>query len=332
MSAGAEESGPSLISVDVGFCRVEVPLRKRAVVEELDDVCTTSVREIFSTLGQRIEGNKTPISVRIVPSPADIADVAPKGTRPPPWSEAVAFPAHNLIVLSLRNHLGSPIPHLAEVLEHELSHFALRQALQDKPVPRWFSEGIAIHQSERSAFDRHWLVFLAARRNGLLQLNEIDQYPEAVGDVNLSYAQAADFLAWMLNENGWFGIRSVLRRVAIGHPFDKSVEAVYGQSLRSMEMEWRSKLLNRWQWVTLLTSTGALWGGITLLFLTAYVAAKRRKKRKLARMKLEEDAVDRVITAIDSLTEQKLPSSPKATSLMRMPTKIRVDDDIHTLH
>jgi hypothetical protein len=316
----------------VGQCEVEVPVRNIAVASELKDTCETRVEDIFKTFGGKVEPTQLPISVRIVSSPDQIEGAAPPGVLVPPWSEAVAFPEQNLIVLSLRNHIGAPIEDLSEVLRHELSHLALRQALGGRAVPRWFSEGIAIHQSEESAIERHFLVWRAALSNRLLPLSEIDQYPERVGDVNLAYAQAADFLAWMLSQDGRFGIRAVIRKVVEGERFDKAVEAVYGRSLRGMERDWRSTLIQRWRWLSLIASQHAIWGGIVVLFIAAYLATRRRKKRKLAAMQREEEAVDRVIETLETLAAKTLPSSPKSTSLERIPTKIRVDDDIHTLH
>jgi hypothetical protein len=173
---------------------------------------------------------------------------------------------------------------------------------------------------------------MAARRNALLPLSEIEQYPDQINDVNLAYAQAADFLAWLLQEDGWLGIRAVIKRVADGDRFDDAMQYAYGHSLRTLERDWLSKLVSRWQWLSLVTSSGAVWGLIVLLFFAAYVATRYRKKRKLVQMQTEEEAVDRVIASIDALAADKLPASPKSTSLQRIPTNIRVDDDIHTLH
>ena len=320
------------VTVTKGLCRIELPTRNRALAEELKPVCETEIREIFETLGVKPDAARVPVTVRVVTGPEEMIGAAPEGALPPPWSEAVAFPTHNVIVLSLRNHIGRPIPNLPEVLAHEISHLALRQAIGDRRVPRWFSEGIAIHQSERSAFHRHWLVFTASRRNGILPFSEIEQYPEQVGEVGLAYAQAADFTAVLLSEGGWLGIRNILGKVADGTDFKDAVQLSLGRSLRTMEREWRSELMGSGKWISLLTSSGALWGFITALFLAAYFAVKRRKRRKLKEMEQEEAALDHAVATVDALAKAALPSAPKSTSFERIPTKIRIDDDIHTLH
>jgi hypothetical protein len=318
--------------VHTGACRVVLPERNRGVLSELEETCQEGVTRIFAQLGQKQGAGKTPLEVRIVSSPNQMKAVAPKKSPPPPWSGAVAYPEHMMVIVPLRNRTGSPLADLDIVLEHELSHLALRSALGGAKVPRWFSEGIAIHQSEKSSIKRHWLVWLASRRDRLLPLDEIEVYPDRVVDINLAYAEAADFFGLLLREGGWLSVRALIRRVADGAEFDEAVRYAFGRSLASLEREWLSGLTSRWQWIPLITGTGALWGFIVALFLLAYVLVKRRKKRRLQEMALEEEALDQVIETLDDLKEHALPATVKAKSTAPVPTKIRVDDEIHTLH
>ncbi len=320
------------IVVNSGYCRIELFAHNRAAAKELDKSCNNSILEIFVTLNGKTDKSMFPVSVKIVAVPAQIEKVAPQGVSIPKWADAVALPNHNLIVLSLHNRMGSPIQNLDTVFLHELSHLALRRAIGEAKVPRWFSEGIAIRQSEESVFQRHWLVWNAARTRSIMQLSQIEEYPEQLGKIDLSYAQAADFLSFLLQNKGWLGIRSLIRRTAKGEPFDDAFQYVFGQSLNNMEASWRVKLFDRWKWLSIFTSDGFIWGFILVLFFIAYAATMRRKKKKLAQMQLEEDAVARVIETVEALAATKLPSSPKIASIQACPTKIRIDDDIHTLH
>ena len=301
------------------------------VVSELDEVCGEDIENIYKMLGQNLEETKSPVDIRVVPSPADMKAVAPPDAPPPPWSGAVAYPDHSMIIIPLRNHLGSPIPDLTTVIKHELAHLALRKGLGRGKVPRWFSEGVAIHLSESSSLKRHWLVWLAARRDGLLPLSEIEQYPEQA-EINLAYAEAADFFDHLLDEGGWLAIRVVIRRVEDGAEFEEAISYAFNRTLANLEQEWRSNLNSRWQWVPLVTGTGAVWGIIVGLFFLAYAMAKKRRKRKMKEMEDEEAAIEQVITTLDDLKKRALPAAPKAKSKERVPTKIRVDDEIHTLH
>ena len=255
-TAASEIEVPSgFQTIEIGACRVLVRSKNVGVISEIENTCQERVLEIFAELGHPLDDGQPTLEVRIVPSPQEMKGVAPKDKPPPVWSGAIAYPGHNMVIVPLRNHLGSPLADLNVVLEHELSHLALRRALKGAKVPRWLSEGIAIHQSERSSFKRHWLVWLAARRDRLLPLDEIEEYPDQVVDTNLAYAQAADFLGLLLKEGGWLNIRALIRRVSAGADFDEALEYAFGRSLASFEHAWRSGLTSRWALATRFRAT-----------------------------------------------------------------------------
>jgi hypothetical protein len=211
-----------------------------------------------------------------------------------------------------------------------LSHLALRKALRGRAVPRWFSEGIAIHQSERSSLSRYWTLWTAANGDHLLSLAEIEHYPKHTGRIDLAYAEAADFLGFLLRKGGWLGIRTIIRKVAKGTSFDEAFEYAYRDSVRTMENAWLRGLLRRPQWLALVTGTGALWGFIVALFLVAYAMVKRREKKRLAKMEEEEAHFDR-LAAVDRISsEKKHPHADLSESENQ--SNVRIDDDIHTLH
>ena len=86
--------------------------------------------------------------------------------------------------------------------------------------------------------------------------------------------------------------------------------------------------MGRWQWLPLLTGSGWVWGLIVVLFIVAYLVVRRRSKRRLAQMELEEQLLDQ---AIEDPRREPPPASRSLPQKMGK-TKIRIDDDIHTLH
>jgi hypothetical protein len=326
------ETPKDYLEIETGPCIFKLPEGNVNIVDELDSVCKESLPRIFGQLGLTRDGGLKTVLVGVVGMPNEMKKVAPKDANPPSWSVAVAYPEHSLVILSLKDNIGRPVEELSLVFEHELSHLALRQALAGAHVPRWFSEGIAIHQSEESSFRRYWLVWLAARGNSLIPLDEIERYPDHMGKINLAYAQSADFLGTLLRKGGWLGIRVVLRRMAEGATFEDAIEFSYGRSLESLEKEWRSLLMSRWQWIPLLTGTGAIWGLIVILFFVAYVVVRIKRKKRLKEMAEEEAVLERTIVAMEKAKDAANPGYPKSSSSAKIPTKIRIDDEIHTLH
>jgi hypothetical protein len=315
-------------SVKSGPCHIAVPERNSGLADDLLAVCIETHNSIYKQLGIDLDKKEDPVSVRVVGEPNDMRSVAPPDNEPPPWSGAVAYPDYNLVILSLRDHMGNPVTDLDVVLEHELSHLALREALAGIEVPRWFSEGIAIQQSEESSFRRYWLVWLAARGDNLLPLSGIERYPTHLGRINLAYAEAADFVGFLLRKDGWSGLRILIRECEKGAGFKEAFEFSYRDSIENLEKEWRAGLTSRWQWLPFITGTGALWGVTVALFLLAYTVVRRRGKKRLREMEEEEKALYSLVKTEVKAADAK----PKPHVVLRTPTKIRVDDDIHTLH
>ncbi|HUT79467.1 MAG TPA: hypothetical protein VM285_17350 [Polyangia bacterium] len=323
-------------SLEIGACRLVLPMQNAGASGELAETCRDGAPRIFGQLGQKLDdGTAGLIQVRLVDDPARMAEAAPAGMPPPPWSGAVAYPGHDLVILALRNRDGSPAGDLRATLEHELSHMALRRALpEDTRVPRWFSEGIAIQQSEGSSLLRDGVLRWAGAGGSLLPLSAIERYPDAPGRVNLAYAQAAGFIGYLLQDGGWTGLRALLGRLGQGDDFEEAFEAIYGRSVSAAEREWRASLGNSLGWVALFTGTGALWGAITVLFILAVFAARRRHRRRLEAMAEEEQPVQRLIETFEQLKEALPPAPRKLPPFGGIPprTKVVVKGRIHTLH
>jgi len=159
-SAGEAISLPSgYVQMKSGRCLFVLPPENHRVADDLADTCDEAFERIHVQLD--MDGRGLPkdshLEIRIVDVPGNMAAISPPGSPPPPWSSAVAYPYYNLIILSLHHANGKPVENLDVVMEHEISHLAMREILGDKRVPRWFSEGVAVMQSEG------WLAMKSSR-------------------------------------------------------------------------------------------------------------------------------------------------------------------------
>ena len=274
----------------VGLCRFEVDASRAGVADALEDTCTERAAQIFNELGalRDRDAGAAAVTVRVVGDPAEIAGASPAGARPPAWSIAVAYPDARLVVLALRRRDGRPVEDLDIELEHELSHIALHDASRGAAVPRWLSEGVAQLQSERSSMMRRGALQLAALSGNVLSLAALHDYPAGDAAVSLAYAEAADFTGFLVRREGWRGIRIALRRLARGATIDEALNAAYGESTARLEAAWRHDLARRPSWAAIATGSGALWGVATVLFVLAFLLARRRKVLRLVEMEEEE--------------------------------------------
>lgn len=319
------------ITVDRGHCRFSLPARNAGVLEDVEDTCGAPLERIYRQLGAVADLEELKVRVRIVKDPTEMPTVTPPDAPPPPWAAAVAYPKENLIVLPLLTRAGQRHGNIEAVLEHEISHLALRTVLGNAAVPRWLSEGIAIQQSEMSSFSRFRILWQAARGERLASLEEMERYPDRHGRVNRDYAQAADFVGFLIKEHGgWFSIRVLLRKVSSGMELEEAFSLAFGEEIEVVEKRWRESLHSSTSWLTVLGEGGFVWGIIVALFFAAYFVSRRAKKKRLAEMADEERSLDEVIGEVQTGFVAKRPRSRQKRA--PIPTNIRIDDDIHTLH
>jgi len=331
---------PSFAGAEVitsGLCRFEIDVDRAGVVEALEESCGPRAAEIFAELGvPRATGAASaPVTIRVVSDPAEIGSASPKGMAPPPWSVAVAYPEHRLVVLALRGRDGSPVERLDVELEHELSHIALRDAVQGAEVPRWLSEGIAVQQSERSSMARRGALTLAALGGNVGSLAALHDYPKGDTAVALAYAQAADFVGFILREGRWHGIRVALTRLRHGDDLDEAFETAFGRTPDELDASWRDQLSDGTSWVVVATGSGALWGVATALFALAYVKSRQRRRRRFEEMGAAEESIERLVRTaerLEAVAARYEPETPPDGPVLEGHDKIEVDGSVRTLH
>jgi tetratricopeptide (TPR) repeat protein len=106
--------------------------------------------------------------------------------------------------------------HWASTLWHEMSHvFTL--TMTDSHVPRWFTEGIAVH--EETAVSPEWGdrtipdVLMAIKNKQLLPISDLDRgfiHPRAPAQVLVSYYQAGKICDYITDKWGWDTILAML--------------------------------------------------------------------------------------------------------------------------
>lgn len=133
--------------------RWDLPEEARAgeIVDQLQDIVRVEWPRIERELGVDIEDD---LVIRVARSPDEMRALAPADAPPPAYAVGVAYPASGLVLLTLSAPETWERPDLAHVIVHELSHVALHRAVGGRPVPRWLTEGVAIHQARERSFER----------------------------------------------------------------------------------------------------------------------------------------------------------------------------------
>lgn len=284
------------VRVDQGWITFELPRSVRDRVEGLTRDATAFRERLGADLGQPVLDH---ILVRIARTPDQMAELSPRGAPPPPYAAGVAHPSLHLALLALQAPQTWEAPDIAELLRHELTHLALTDAVGGHHVPRWFDEGLAVHESGELPLARFWALWDATLSKRLLPLEDLDRgFPSDRYEVNVAYAESADFVRYLMRDADRARYGSLVDRVRAGVSFDRALEDAYGTDMHKLEYEWRAERGHKFGLAPVLTGSGLLWMGMAGLMVAAWVKRRRRAKATLAQWAREEEAeLDAVIAA-----------------------------------
>ncbi len=269
-----------------------------SIVRELQTELPEAVRRLSRELGGTRE---QPLTIRIARSPEELVRLAPPEAPPPRYAVGVAYPALGLVILSTVAPDSWLPPDMPRVLVHELSHVLLQRAAGGRHLPLWFVEGLAVHQAGEQNLARVRTLWEAAVVGEVLPLGELSRrFPTRPHEVNRAYAQSADLVEHLLRaDSDPEQLARMLHRVAQGRSFEDAVLATYRVDLPTLDREWRHGLGERFRVLPLVLTGTALWGGIALLAVLAFVRRRKQHRDKLRRWGDEEAAYERAMAALD---------------------------------
>ncbi|MFO0695521.1 MAG: peptidase MA family metallohydrolase [Polyangiales bacterium] len=306
------------------------PPHARATVRTLEDLRRVRYRALVDDLGMNAA---EPVIVRVARNPDEMRVLAPVGWPPPSYADAVAYPSIGLVLLSLTGRDPAHPPDLETTFMHELSHVALHRAVAGRPVPRWFTEGLAIHHARERSLDRMKLLWEATAQQRLVPLARLEaSFADGSADVGVAYAEAADVVAYLLRvDDGTYKMKRLVRELARGRSFEEALLGSYFVSLRELDREWRRDLWDRHSAYPLVVGGTGLWAIATVFLVIAFVKRRRIAKRKLARWAREEAEIDRLEAVVDRKLLEAPAGQPLEVREDRVPT-VEHEGRTYTLH
>jgi len=279
----------------------------RALAQEIE-----GVRESFvKVLGRDWPGVT---EIRMGVGRVEFEELSLPGGRPPRWAVALAYPQHGIVLLDALSHKGPEGP---VTLRHELAHVALGQLGQS--WPRWFQEGLAQHLTgERVAVTHYAALFRAVAQERVFHFEDLAvAWPDMPADVEVAYAQCADFVAYLAGRHGAAAMGQLLDGVASGEQFETAFGKAFHSSLTVEENAWREGLATRFGWLPLTTSMQLVWLLAPGLCVVAYVRRRRQQTARLEAMAAEEAAEEAALRVLAAeaaeaaqAAQRGLPSPP----------------------
>jgi hypothetical protein len=327
-----ERMPPGFTVQRIGAVRWTYPTSAEPEAKELAREVDSTWSELADRFGVRVAPD---LDLRIALNPEQMQELAPPGRRLPSYASGVAFPAEGLILMSFSAPRSYERPNMRKLLVHELTHVALHRAiagpesgtpgtaeLVERRIPRWLSEGVAIHEAGENTIERIRVLWEGALGGRLVRLDQLDsRFSSEHGTVDLAYAQSADIVSYILDGEGdEIRFRVLIAQLRSGTDFEQAFSKAYGFSLNDLERAWRERISRRFgRWPSLLVGLSALWAfGAVLLFI-GYVRVRRRHRRTLDRWAVEEEALVAAAPA---------PTPPPPPPVVSSPPSPRGPDDV----
>lgn len=206
--------------------------------------------EAYDSLARRY-GAEPPLPVRIelFPSHADFS----VRTLGEPGLGALGVTFGSLVVMDSPSARQRGEYNWASTLWHEMAH-AFHLAMTEHRVPRWFSEGLAVH--EQRAARAGWghqasIPFLQALRTGRLkkvsELNDGFMRPEYPEQVIFSYYEASLVFQVIEERHGYGAIRRMLDGYREGRSTEELMESVLGTTVARFDEDFDDYMEERFR-------------------------------------------------------------------------------------
>jgi hypothetical protein len=308
----------------------------------------TALREraprAWADLGRRFGIALAPdLDIRVAVNFDDMQALAPAGARLPAYASGVAFPEAGVILLSLTDPRSFRRPDMEGVLVHELSHVGLHRAVAGHPVPRWFTEGVSIHEAGEHSLARIRTLWDGTLRGQLVPFAKLSgAFGAQHGRVDLAYAQSADVVRFLVDGDDPARFPRLITRLREGASFEDAVRDAYGLPLGYIEREWRAAVERRFgRWPSFLAGLASLWALSALLLIVGYVRVRRKHARTLAEWAAAEEAAAAKPPTPPPPPPPAAPTPPTDAILDAIEARRRHDPEIptvqhdgqnHTLH
>ncbi|MCG3172330.1 MAG: hypothetical protein GMKNLPBB_00480 [Myxococcota bacterium] len=210
----------------------------------------------------------------------------------PEWSEGLAFPHLNVVVIRYNNQADDLNAHLREVFVHELAHIALLHPMQGRRPPHWVSEGYSMWKAREWTFEHKKALAFAALTDSLLSFGGITRgFPPQAGRAALAYAQSASMTRWLMDRHGIEPYRAWIQRMMRGEPADASMTAAFGVPAETLFARWREEQKAFELLMPVVLESGVLWIIPAAVIAVGLVRVRRRARKRLAA--LPEDDLSR---------------------------------------
>ena len=222
------------------------------------------------------------------------------GENFPDWSDGVASPSRNIIILKSSNILPEHADN-SKIAVHELAHILLNQAVNGNPIPRWFNEGLAVYYSGEKAFASGSLISKALVTKSIIDLTDIDDVLTFYSNkAQLAYQESYLAVSYLFEQYGKEKVKEIISELGKGLPLDQALLNIIGMEMLDFEYEWHQHIKKKYRWRFLVDFDTYLWILILALFILGFILMRLKNKRTIKRWDEEDNGWNNEWTASQS--------------------------------
>jgi len=263
--------------------RISAPPELALVQKKLESIDPKRFSDIAQTVGLTAPG--PPIQVVLAPESSEVA------REMDAWIAGFASSGagqSEMVVLFPARTPSYPNGSLEDVLRHEVAHVLIGRASAQRPIPRWFNEGLAMSVERGWRFQDEGQLIYQLAVGSQSSLNDLDRmFGGEHGEVTRAYALSGALVHDLLQRHGAATGAQILTRMNEGASFEHAFSAAIGMTPADAEAEFWQRQHTWAAWLPTLTSTTTLWLVVTALALLA-IARRIMKNRAIERKWIEE--------------------------------------------
>lgn len=121
-------------------------------------------------------------------------------------------------------------------IAHELTHYVLDYMTHGN-YPRWFTEGLA-QRVERNVTGFLWIESTSTLNQKLYTLSDLRDRFDYLTNQPLAYRQSYLLVEYLAQTYGEESLTDLVQRLADGVPFERALEATYGETMDQLYTDW----------------------------------------------------------------------------------------------
>ena len=251
--------------------------------EKIFKILKTSYYKLSQEIGVEVTDT---IAVIIAPSKNDYQQML--GKNIPKWSDGVASPSKNSIVLKSASWTPPETDHSA-IAVHELIHILLDRAVKGNPIPRWFDEGIAVYYSGEKRYASSSRISKALLTKSLIELKDIDNVLNFQADkAQLAYQESYLAVDYLFKQYGKDAVKKIIQHLGNGRDLNQAFLAVIDLDLWEFEGEWLDNIKQKYRWYFLVELDDYLWVIMLVLLVAGFFMMRIRNRRTIQRWQDED--------------------------------------------